>query len=147
MFLGESFIRKLKWRQKSFKNLVLNAICCLLCKSSMVSGRKHESSRQHWKQNFFFFFFVSCQRCWSINCFDRNTFIYITGLYCVSINSLPVLPMTVCFISMFSAATLLLRWNCPEGLLSISILGYMQPSQSWELHAGVPGTSGCLYCW
>lgn len=56
-----------------------------------------------------FFCFVSCQRCWSINCFDQNTFIYITGLYCVSINSLPVLPMTVCFISMFSAATLLLR--------------------------------------
>lgn len=82
MFLGESFIRKLKWKQKSFKNLVLNAICCLLCKSSMVSGRKHVSSRQHWKQNSFFLFCFLSEVLVNQLFWSEHIYLYNRALLC-----------------------------------------------------------------
>lgn len=147
VFLAEPLAWKLKskWKQKTFKNLWF---VVFFIKVVWFLGESHLSSRLQWNQ-------ISCvcvcQMCWSIKCYDQNTFVYITVLCCLSGTAIPCMcfpkDSSSFYLHIFAAAAPLSRWSYSEGLLSISILGYMQPFQNWEQHTGVPGTSGCLYCW
>lgn len=110
-------------------------------------GGSHLSPRLQRKKHSIFY----CQMCWSIKTYDQNLchiYLYNRTLQCftnccflyVFLND------SLFYFHIFPAAILLVKWNCPGGLSIVSISWYTQPSLSWELLTGAPGTSGCSCC-
>lgn len=142
---------KSKWEKKAFKNLVLNVICCLYKSGSMISGRKPPLTLTAMGKNHLFSFFLMSDALFNQKLWSEPVLHYLYSRTLQALSNCFLLHVFTndslfCF-RVFLAAVQLLKWNCPGRLSSASISWCTRPFQSWEPHAGAPGTSGYLHCW
>lgn len=124
-------------------------VCCFPYESrSMISGRWPLITQTARDKSVYFSVRCISQLKVLIRAFAM--FICIKGLYVV----LATANIYLCFFfsslfyfHIFTVAILLLKWSCPDRLLSASISWSTQPCLSWGQNAGTLGTSGCSCCW